>query len=834
MQEASLPLSSEEPLHECTSAAQAVPTKQEQPETSIDELLHQIHHLRARNIALEQHLHSITSSRSWRITRPIRLFSELRRKIFPLWRFTSCACTLTPSRNIQVSQNAFEITGPTPILTVKPEGELPSGWVLISASIATPMIFSLYYRTGAEFTEHEKAHFAFLDTPRSRKAVYLPPGIKELRLQPFACDGRLDIRDVSFQALGTAQHALEILKRQFGPGGLTLSAVTSKAKKAIAIYKEGGLYGLKIKLFTDTITGNYQEWVKKYDTINEDDRRAMKEGLERFSYKPTISIVMPTYNTGPQYLREAIESVRAQSYPHWELCIADDASTSSATIAVLKSYASEPRIKVHYREKNGHISRASNDALKLCTGDYVALLDHDDTITEDALFSIVATLQGDKKPALIYSDEDMITGFGMRYNPHFKSDWNPYLFTCQNYVCHLTTIKRSLIESLGGFRVGVEGAQDWDLFLRVTDQVTRDEIVHIPQILYHWRSIPQSTASSTGAKPYVLEAQAKAMRDHFERREIKAEVSIDHAISHLRPHFALPQEKPLVSILIPTKDQLHHLERCVESIYAKSDYRNFEIIIVDNGSTESATLSYLADLERTGRAQVLRVDEPFNYSRLNNLGAQRARGSLLCLMNNDLEVITPGWLSELVSVVLQQGVGITGARLLYPNGLLQHGGVILGIGGVAGHNSKGRRREDPGYFNRAILLQNLSAVTAACLVVRRSVFDEVGGLDEKDLTIGFNDVDFCLRVGARGYDVVYVAYAELYHFESASRGYETTPEKFKRFEGEVRVMKNRWRERLARDPYYNPNLTLLTEDFQVAFPTRVVKPWIALQNVNPN
>jgi GT2 family glycosyltransferase len=387
-------------------------------------------------------------------------------------------------------------------------------------------------------------------------------------------------------------------------------------------------------------------------------------------------------------------------------------------------------------------------------------------------------------------------------------------------------IETKLVREVGGFRRGFEGAQDWDLFLRVTERLNHGEIKHLPFILYHWRAMSGSTAAGTLHKPYVLEAQKKAVSEHLTRRGISADVSILHDISQLRVSFNLPSNPPLVSIIIPTRDQVDFLGRCVDSILKKTIYPNYEIIIVDNNSEQQDTFTYFASVVRNQKVKVVRDERPFNFSALNNRAVDYCNGSVFAFVNNDIEVITPEWLGELVSYALRPEVGAVGARLLYPNGILQHGGVILGIGGIAGHNHKGRPRHDVGYFNRAILPQNLSAVTAACLVMRKEVFDEVGGFDEEHLAVAFNDVDLCLRIREHGYLNVYNPYAECYHHESVSRGYETTREKFNRFEGEIATMKKRWGTQLAADPYYNPNLTLLAEDFGFAYPPRVTKPWL--------
>ena len=385
-------------------------------------------------------------------------------------------------------------------------------------------------------------------------------------------------------------------------------------------------------------------------------------------------------------------------------------------------------------------------------------------------------------------------------------------------------MKKECVDKVGGLRAGFDGAQDWDLILRVSEMLQESQIRHIPHILYHWTIIPGSTAQSTAAKPYVLEAQAKAVQEHLDRTGQHARAKIWHSISHIAIERVIQKSEPRVSLVILTRDKVKLLKQCVDTLLAKTSYKNYEVVIVDNGSIEPETFAYFEQLKKYPQVKVVRDQRPFNFSALNNAGVTHCSGDVLGFLNNDLEFTKPDWLEKMVAQAVRKEVGAVGARLLFPNNLLQHGGVIIGIGGVAGHNHKGRPREDFGYFNRAILSQNLSAVTAACLVMRREVFDTIRGFDEQ-LSVAFNDVDLCLRIRKAGFKIVYEPEAELYHHESASRGYENTAEKFARFEREVETMKTRWKDTLRVDPYYNPNLTNLSEDFVFAFPPRVQRAW---------
>ncbi|WP_241171949.1 glycosyltransferase family 2 protein [Burkholderia multivorans] len=553
----------------------------------------------------------------------------------------------------------------------------------------------------------------------------------------------------------------------------------------------------------------YARWIAQYDTIDDAKRATLRTAVAGFARRPLISIIVPTYNSDIALLHEMIESVRAQIYPQWELCIADDASTIEAVRTTLTDYASrDARIKVVLRDRNGHIAEASNSALACASGEYVALLDHDDILPEHALYMVVKAINEHPGARLFYSDEDKLTPDGRRIAPYFKSDWNPELFLTQNLFSHLGVYETALVREAGGFRTGFEGSQDHDLALRCIEKAGHDAVHHIPHILYHWRVVPGSTAASGAEKPYALTAGIRAVEEHLQRIGVEATVSQAASdIGLIRVRYAMPVPTPLVSIVIPTRDGVELLRQCVESIFTRSTYPNFEIIIVDNGSVKPETLTYFDSLNTRPNVRVLRDDRPFNFSALNNAAVSQSHGEYVCLLNNDIEVITPEWLEEMVSLAAQPGNGAIGACLWYPNDTLQHGGVMLGLGGVAGHIHARLPRGAFGYFGRAVSTQNLSVVTAACLLIRRSIYDEVHGLDE-ELAVAFNDVDFCIRVRNAGYRNVWTPHAELYHHESATRGSDLAPEKARRFAREIRFMEQRWGAALFNDPAYNPNLTL--------------------------
>lgn len=576
-----------------------------------------------------------------------------------------------------------------------------------------------------------------------------------------------------------------------------------------------------------TVTG-YQNWIEAYDALDQDDKAAILEHIEKLPRKPLISILMPVYNTKESFLHSAIESVMGQLYPNWELCIADDCSTESHVSRVLQEYQKQDeRIKVVFRKENGNISACSNSALELVSGDFLALMDHDDVLPEHALYMVALAINENANVDIIYSDEDKIDENNRRSSPYFKSDWNPDLFYAQNMINHLVVYRTSIVKEMSGFRLGFEGSQDYDLALRIVERTVPKNIVHIPDVLYHWRMTASSSSFSQKQLPQATSAARRAVDEHFERLEVNG-VEIESAPGaehYQRIRRPVPKPEPLVSLIIPTKDKVKLLRQCIHSILSKTAYAPIEVIIVNNGSADPETIDYLKTVQEHDKVRVVNYDGEFNYSAINNFAIHQSKGEIIGLVNNDIVVINSDWLGELVSHAVRPEVGAVGAKLYYPNNTVQHAGIIMGIGGVAGHGHKHFERSDTGYFGRLLLTQNMSGVTGACVLIRRGVIEECGGLDETNLGVAFNDVDLCLRIRERGYLIVWTPYAELYHLESASRGLDTASDKVKRFQKEQAWMKRRWGNLLIKDPYYNPNLTLERDDFSLASPPRLNKPW---------
>jgi GT2 family glycosyltransferase len=536
--------------------------------------------------------------------------------------------------------------------------------------------------------------------------------------------------------------------------------------------------------------------------------------LARLEFLPLISILMPVYNTRAEWLMRAIASVQAQWYTHWELCIVDDHSNRPETLAVLGAL-DDTRIRIQRLEKNLNIVGASNVALSMAQGEYIALLDHDDELTPDALYEASKAINKEGAE-FIYSDEDKLDEAGKFCEPHFKPDFSPDMLLAQNYMSHLGVMKKSLIERAGGFTPGTDGSQDYDLYLKVSELT--DRIVHIPKVLYHWRKAPGSTALFFSAKSYAQVAGQQALKSAIERRGLDAQVLGGWYPGTYRVKYRIHGE-PLISIIIPFKDKPGLLDMSMGSILQKSTYRNFEIIGLSNNSTEAETFAAMERLSaQDPRVRFHEHNAPFNFSEINNYGVRsHARGEHVVLLNNDIEIITPDWLESLLEFSQRDDVGAVGGKLYYPDGRLQHAGIILGIGGVAGHSHKYLDGKDHGYFSRPHIIQNLSALTAACFMVKRRLFEEVGGLDAENLQVAFNDVDFCLKLRERGYLNVFTPYCQAWHHESISRGYEDTGEKQERFRQEVLYMLERHAGILqAGDPYYSPNLTLEHENFSMS------------------
>ena len=584
---------------------------------------------------------------------------------------------------------------------------------------------------------------------------------------------------------------------------------------AMDFWKENGLRALILKS-KHKIQGldndyDYGEW---YELTKPSEEELERQRNTHFDYEPRLSIVIPVYKTPERYLQEMLDSIVNQTYSKWEVCIADGSPRGESRERLIKRYADrDTRFKYVILGENKGISGNTNAAMDMTQGDFLVLADHDDTLTPDALFECVKAMNEDPLYDVIYSDEDKLDMDGQAlFDPHFKPDFNPDLLTSVNYICHLFVVNRNLVEAIGGFRQEFDGAQDYDFIFRCTEQARK--VHHIPKVLYHWRCHMNSTASNPESKMYAFEAGARAIKAHYDRMGIavdSVEKGVDYGIYHTRFHL---DEEPLVSVIIPNKDHRADLDLCLTSLLDKGTYRNLEVIVVENNSTEPETFDYYEELqEKRKNVRVVTWKREFNFSAINNYGVTFAHGEYLLFLNNDVEVIEPDVIREMLGYARRDDVGIVGARLLYQDDTIQHAGVVIGFGGIAGHTFIGLHQAENSYFHRAMCAQDYSAVTAACMMSKRSLFDQVGGFRE-ELAVAFNDIDYCLKIRSLGKKVVYNPYALLYHYESKSRGLEDTPEKVERFNREVARFIGYWPEIVINgDPYYNPNLTLRKSNF---------------------
>ena len=583
-------------------------------------------------------------------------------------------------------------------------------------------------------------------------------------------------------------------------------------------WKENGLKALLVKS-KHKLQGidndyDYGEW---YSLTKPTAEELEEQRKKVFDAPVKFSIVIPAFKTPERFLREMLDSIAEQTYANWEVCVADGSPAGQSCERVLEQYAKkDSRFKYVILGENKGISGNTNAAMDMATGDYIVLADHDDKLTPNALYECAKLLQEHPGCDCFYSDEDKLDmDGGALFDPHFKPDFNIDLLCSVNYICHLFVVSHDLAAQVGGFRQEYDGAQDYDFIFRCIEAVKPEEIYHVPKILYHWRCHEDSTAENPESKTYAFEAGKRAIEAHYQRTGIDAEVHQGEFLGLYRTKFHRDHD-PLISIIIPNKDHIDDLKRCMDSIEQKSTYRNYEFIIVENNSTEDSTFEYYKEIEaQNPKVHVVYWDKEFNYSAINNYGATFAKGEYILLLNNDTEIINEDCLEELLGYCMRSDVGAVGARMYYEDDTIQHAGVVIGFGGIAGHCFVLQPRGTTGYCHRIICAQDYSAVTAACMMVKRSAFEEVGGLTE-ELAVAFNDIDFCMKLRTAGYLIVYNPYAELYHYESKSRGLEDTPEKVARFNKEIQIFERRWPDIMRDgDPYYNPNLTLKSQDFSL-------------------
>ncbi len=576
-------------------------------------------------------------------------------------------------------------------------------------------------------------------------------------------------------------------------------------KKGLLYLKHYGLKDFMVRL-SERMEPEEVPYGPWYEVHKASAAQLEKQRKVQWEHPVTISIAVPAYHTPEEFLRQLLDSLEAQTYPFWELCIANASPEDASMGKVLASYQKkDKRIRVQNLEKNAGIAENTNAALFMASGEYVGLLDHDDLLAPDCLYEVAVRIR-DEQADMIYTDEDKVTAdLSEHYQPHLKPDFSPDLLRSNNYICHFLTVKKELLEKAGGFRKEYDGAQDHDFIFRCSEQA--EHIAHVPRILYHWRTHKASTADNPASKLYAYEAGKRAVEGNLQRMGLKAEVSHTKDYGFYDVKYAV-QGEPLVSILIPNKDQRQTLETCIRSIREKTTYKNYEILIIENNSEEKTTFDFYRQLSADPKIRLLRWKKEFNYSAINNSGARKAKGEYLLFLNNDIEVQSPDWIEQLLANCQRPEVGICGSKLYYPDHTIQHAGVIVGLGGIAGHAFLNMPGSRSGYLHKASIQLNTSAVTAACMMMKKELFDSLGGFEEK-LSVAFNDVDLCLRTVQAGKLIVYNPHVEMIHYESKSRGAEDSPEKVRRFQSEIEFMRSRWIDFLKKgDPMYNPNLTL--------------------------
>ena len=547
----------------------------------------------------------------------------------------------------------------------------------------------------------------------------------------------------------------------------------------------------------------YQIWIEKNEPTKEE---LQEQKNTKFKINPKISIIIPMYNTPVNFFEELVDNLIGQTYSNWELCLADGSPEENKELE--KIYKKDERIKYKFIGENKGIAGNTNEALSLVTGDFVALLDHDDLLPLFSLYEIVKCINENPDVEFIYTDEDKFEKLGgKRYDPYFKSDFAPDTLRANNFICHFSVFKKELMDKLGGFRSEYDGAQDYDILLRMSEETNK--IVHIPKILYHWRVHALSTAKAGGtAKPYAYEAGIKAIQDHINRLGLKGTVEQGNTLGTYKINYEVIGN-PKVSIIIPNKDYINTLKVCLNSLKKLTTYENYEIIVVENNSEESETFDYYKKIDGKDKIKVVYFSEKeFNYSKIINFGVKNSTGDYIIQLNNDTELMTPNWIQEMLGFAQREDVGAVGVELFYPDNTIQHAGIIIGIGGVAGHVFKNLPKGIHGYFSKDAMIQNLSAVTAACIMTPKSIYDDVDYMDEK-FKVAFNDVDFCLKIREKGKLIVYNPFVQFKHYESKSRGFEDTPEKKARFQAEIDRFHDKWQSVLDKgDPYYNINLRL--------------------------
>ncbi|NIE57911.1 MULTISPECIES: glycosyltransferase family 2 protein [unclassified Burkholderia] len=725
--------------------------------------------------------------------------------------------------------------GDHPVFDLEPEDEgkpIPLGWVYVESRMirrGAHLVARLYVDTGSGFSDAESFVIPAARSGNIKEIIKIPRNTRRLRLSPMRGEGAVRLEFLRITEISCLERIARMV--EWTIGDIIKFKDTDRARKYNITWRRllvdlKGAYAECARLRFHSAPLDYRSYVEKFDTLSEFDIVSIRRHMGSFAKRPLISILVPVRGVSMRYLESTVQSVLVQIYENWELCIAVDGAAESEIASYLKSVSEkDDRVKVILLDSGGYVSVAENGALELATGEFSTILGQGDVLSPHALYLIALKINEADNLNIIYSDNDEIDENDNRDNVCFKSSWNPDLFFSRDMISRSATYRTSLVREIGGFRVEYEGGQDCDLTLRCVKSSASSQICHIPRVLYHFRGCSKSGLVDPDAEGDVCNARERALSEFF-KDQPGVSVSRGELTGTYRVRYPITMPAPKVSVIIPTRDGGPLLKKCILSIFDETDYENVEIVVVDNQSKDRETIDFLRSLSLRGNVTVLGYDFPFNYSSINNFAEKYASGDVLCFLNDDVEAIEPDWLTEMVSHALRPDIGAVGAKLLYADGFVQHAGVVTGIGGFASHAHRLYPATHPGYAGRAALVQNFSAVTGACLVMRREIFRAVGGFDEENLPVAFNDVDLCLRVREAGYRIVWTPYAVLHHFESYSRGDDQmSAEKRARFNREKSFMLSRWSTDQSDDPYYNRNLTLDREDFTISDFPRMYAPW---------
>ena len=738
-------------------------------------------------------------------------------------RFRRHTLRLHPIVDPRSQNGVCERLGPgTCFLLESPYAQPPSGWARIQCVARVPeRPLDLVLRTddGKGAWGQAAYHIPLSEAAEGGHIVRLPDDVRQLRLEMTAAPDSLRPTKIVIDEIGRLQVAWHVLRQGIqGPSNIVHLAI-----RTWNLWRQRGIVGIKQWFFSEVRgPSDYARWTALYDTIVASDLEAIVARIANLRAKPVVSIALVGRDWTDPLLHLTLESIDRQAYPFWELCVAANGITDQSVRRLLpRSPSRGARVALVRHRTDGSRWQQANAGVDIATGEFTAVVTIGDQLPPHALFMVAKEVESHPEAAIVYSDEDKVDETGRRYEPNFKPDWNPDLMLSRNLIGQLALYRTSLLKAIGGMRAGLEGSEDYDLALRAVAKTSSGKIRHIPHVLCH-RWSPNVGGDHTAK---AQDSAQKAVRDFLEAQGIHAEIAPEPG-GH-RVTFPLPGQVPLVSLIIPTKDAVNLLRVCVSSVLEKTTYPSYEILVVDNQSEKRQTRAYLGEITRDPRIRVVAYDRPYNFAALNNFAARLAHGPLLCFLNNDVEVISPDWLGEMVRHALRPEIGPVGAMLYYPDDTIQHAGIVIGLNGTADHAHKFRPRHDPGYCSRARLTQNVSAVTAACMVIRRELFEAVGGFDVDHFGIAYNDVDLCLRLWEQGYRTLWTPFAELYHYESATLGAPGNPQRRRQFQEESQRLSTRWNKYIRHDPFYNPNLSKLVTSFELAFPPAERYPWLS-------